>query len=195
MSAPGRSYRGITEDKGISLEADWDLGGARLDLDHRLSRLQLRRSRATSTIAMSTSSTVPIRAVVRRFQTFSQEVRLQGTTLDGHLDWLVGGYYANEDLTLTDNLRFGNQYGRFATCRIVSRRSASPRSIRRPRRPASPARPRRRFGAASPLVYRGARPGSIRSTIAAARSTATPRTAATTPSSPTISCTSPIASI
>src|SRR5206468_7845320 len=28
--SPGRSYRGITEDKGISLEADWDLGGARL---------------------------------------------------------------------------------------------------------------------------------------------------------------------
>ena len=68
-------------------------------------------------------------------------MRLQGTAFDGHLDWLVGAYFADEDLTVTDNLRFGNQYGRFATCRIISRR--------RPRRPlfahlapaALPARP------------------------------------------------------
>ena len=53
------------------------------------------------------------------------------------LDWLVGAYFADEDLTLTDNLRFGNQYGRFATCRIVSRRRPRRPSTRRPRRAAS----------------------------------------------------------
>ena len=36
------------------------------------------------------------------------------------LDWLVGGYYADEDLTLADSLRFGEDYGRFATCRLVT---------------------------------------------------------------------------
>ena len=36
------------------------------------------------------------------------------------LDWLVGGYFADEDLTVSDNLRFGNQYGRFASCRLVA---------------------------------------------------------------------------
>ena len=33
-----------------------------------------------------------------RFKTFSQELRLQGTSFGNHLDWLVGGYYANEKL-------------------------------------------------------------------------------------------------
>ena len=60
--------------------------------------------------------------VGRRFKTFSQELRLQGNAFDDKLDWLVGAYFADEDLTVTDNLRFGSQYGRFATCRIVSRR-------------------------------------------------------------------------
>ena len=61
----------------------------------------------------------------RRFNTFSQELRLQGNTFNDRLDWLVGGYYAHEDLKVTDNLKFGDQYGRFATCRIVSPGSLS----------------------------------------------------------------------
>ena len=56
----------------------------------------------------------------RQFKTFTQEVRLNGSLFNDKLDWLVGGFFANEDLTVTDNLRFGSQYGRFATCRLVS---------------------------------------------------------------------------
>src|SRR3546814_8719730 len=41
-------------------------------------------------------------------------------SFDGKLDWLVGGFYADERLTVRDNLRFGNDYGRFASCRIIS---------------------------------------------------------------------------
>ena len=48
-------------------------------------------------------------------------------------------YYANEDLKLTDNLRFGNQYGRFATCRIVSPGGLSPFYNPRILRAAAPA--------------------------------------------------------
>ncbi|HET7408725.1 MAG TPA: TonB-dependent receptor [Paracoccaceae bacterium] len=40
---------------------------------------------------------------------FTQEVRLQGTALDDRLDWLVGAFYLNEELTLTDTVRFGTQ--------------------------------------------------------------------------------------
>ena len=47
-------------------------------------------------------------------------MRLNGELFDGKLDWLVGGFFANEDLTVRDNLKFGSQYGRFATCRIIS---------------------------------------------------------------------------
>src|SRR3546814_16022315 len=42
------------------------------------------------------------------------------------VDWLVGGYYANEKLTLRDNIRFGANYGAFAACRLLAGAGASP---------------------------------------------------------------------
>src|SRR5205085_4612152 len=56
----------------------------------------------------------------RRFKTFSQELRLQGSALDKRLDWLVGGYFAHENLTVSDNVRYGNQYGPYAACRALA---------------------------------------------------------------------------
>ncbi|MEE4350732.1 MAG: TonB-dependent receptor [Pacificimonas sp.] len=44
---------------------------------------------------------------------FTQELRLQGTLFDDRLDWLVGAFYLNEDLTLTDTIRFGNDANAF----------------------------------------------------------------------------------
>ncbi|PCD01550.1 TonB-dependent receptor [Sphingomonas spermidinifaciens] len=119
-STPGRSFAGETEDKGISAQIDWDFGGAKLT---SITGYRDYRSDQGSDTDYSTID-ILYRAAdgnsSRRFETFSQELRLQGEAFGGTLDWLVGGYYANEDLTVTDNLRFGNQYGRFATCRIIS---------------------------------------------------------------------------
>src|SRR5690606_4942110 len=55
----------------------------------------------------------------RHFKTFSQELRLQGHALDDRLDWLVGGYFADESLEVIDRLKFGSDYGQFATCRLL----------------------------------------------------------------------------
>jgi outer membrane receptor protein involved in Fe transport len=55
-----------------------------------------------------------------RFRTFSEELRLQGETFGGKLNWLIGGYYANEKLHLTDDLQFGSDYERFANCLLFS---------------------------------------------------------------------------
>ena len=49
-------------------------------------------------------------ALARDFETFTQELRLTGEAFDGKLDWLIGAYYANEELQVRDNLRFGTQY-------------------------------------------------------------------------------------
>jgi outer membrane receptor protein involved in Fe transport len=117
---PGRSYGGTTEDYGVSAQIDWDLGGA------KLTSITAYRSYFSSQGSDTDYSFVDIlyRAdddgSSRQFKTFSQELRLQGEAFGGALDWLVGGYYAKEDLTVTDNLKFGNQYGRFATCRVLS---------------------------------------------------------------------------
>jgi iron complex outermembrane receptor protein len=118
---PGRSYAGDTEDKGVSLQVDYELGDAATltsisawrdydstqggDIDYSFVDILYRE---------------PDGNAGRHFKTLSQELRLQGKAFGDHLDWLVGGYFADEDLLVTDNLRFGTQYGRFATCRIIS---------------------------------------------------------------------------
>lgn len=117
---PGRSYAGKTKDYGFSAQVDWDLGGASLT---SITAYREYRSGQGSDADYGTVDILfraPSDDAYRQFHTFTQEIRLQGEAFDGTLDWLVGGFFANEKLTVRDNLRFGNQYGRFATCRIIS---------------------------------------------------------------------------
>ncbi|QIG80550.1 TonB-dependent receptor [Stakelama tenebrarum] len=117
----GRSFAGKTKDYGISAQIDWTMG------DINLTSITAYReySNYQGSDADYTQVDILYRApnedgMARAFKTFSQEVRLQGAAFDGHLDWLVGGYYANEKLETRDNLRFGDDYGAFAPCRIVN---------------------------------------------------------------------------
>ena len=117
---PGRTYEGETRDWGVSAQIDYDLGGARLtsitayrdyrseqpgDVDYNNLDILYREDDGNA---------------FRSFQTLTQEVRFQGSAFNGMLDWLVGGYYSNEDLHVRDNLRFGTQYGTFAACRFIT---------------------------------------------------------------------------
>lgn len=118
---PGRSYAGKTKDYGFSGEVKWDLGGATLT---SITAYREYRSGQAGDVDYSTVD-ILYRAdeadkLYRQFHTFTQELRLQGEALDGKLDWLVGGFYSDERLTVADNLRFGKDYGQFAACRIVS---------------------------------------------------------------------------
>ena len=51
------------------------------------------------------------------FRTLTQELRLAGRT--EKLDWLIGGYYANEKLQVADNLSYGSDYDRYANCLVA----------------------------------------------------------------------------
>lgn len=117
---PGRSYAGKTKDYGFSGQIDWDLGGATLT---SITAYREYRSGQGGDVDYGTVDILyraPSDEAYRQFHTFTQEIRLQGEAFDGKLDWLVGGFFANEKLTVRDNLRFGNQYGRFANCRLLS---------------------------------------------------------------------------
>lgn len=118
--SPGRSFSGQTKDYGFSGQVDYDFGGATLT---SITGYREYRSSQAGDVDYGTVDILyraPDADAYRQFHTFTQELRLQGEAFGGKLDWLVGGFYANEKLRLRDNLRFGSQYGRFATCRIVS---------------------------------------------------------------------------
>ncbi|HKH01144.1 MAG TPA: TonB-dependent receptor plug domain-containing protein, partial [Bradyrhizobium sp.] len=113
---PGRDYRSDVKDGGVSGEAVYDMGWAELtsisayrynkytrgqDADFNNLDILYRESDGNS---------------FNRFKTFSQELRLQGNAFGNALDWLVGGYYADEKLRVEDNLSYGADYDRYANC-------------------------------------------------------------------------------
>ena len=116
----GRSYEGETEDYGISGELNYSFG------DINLTSITGYREYSNNQAADTDYTTVDLLyrepgdfALAREFKTFSQELRLNGSAFNDSLDWLIGGYFANEKLEVRDNLRFGNDYGTFASCRIA----------------------------------------------------------------------------
>jgi outer membrane receptor protein involved in Fe transport len=116
---PGRSYDGKVNDWGLSGEAVYDLGAAKLT-----SITAYRYNKYTRGMDADFNDVdILFRAndggSYNRFKTFSQELRLQGNAMGDRLDWLVGGYYANEKLQVADNLSFGADYGRYANCLIA----------------------------------------------------------------------------
>ncbi|WP_140230982.1 TonB-dependent receptor [Sphingomonas japonica] len=117
---PGRSYASGSEDWGVSGQIDWTLG------DVTLTSITAYRNYYNTQASDTDYSTVDILyngggdSNSRLFKTFTQELRLQGSLFDDRLDWLIGGFYLDEKIRVNSDLRFGNDYGRFATCRIVS---------------------------------------------------------------------------
>ncbi|WP_295489465.1 TonB-dependent receptor [Sphingorhabdus sp. EL138] len=118
--SPNRLFSGETKDYGFSGQVDYDFGGATLTSITAYRQYRSGQASDTDYGEVDILYRAPSDDAYRQFHTFTQELRLQGEALDGKLDWLVGGFFANEKLTVRDNLRFGNQYGRFANCRVVS---------------------------------------------------------------------------
>ncbi len=149
--SPNRVFTGKTKDYGFSGQIDYDFGGATLTSITAYRQYRSGQASDTDYGEVDILYRAPDNDAYRQFHTFTQELRLQGEAFGGSLDWLVGGFYANEKLTVRDNLRFGNQYGRFATCRLISGGGLaglySPASAG-----CVSARPAA-FGAASPAIY------------------------------------------
>ncbi len=118
--SPGRSYAGKTTDAGISGEVNYDFGDANITSITAYRDYKANQGGDVDYSTVDILYRTPGGNAQRQFKTFSQELRLQGSAFDNKLDWLVGAYYADEKLAVRDNLRFGNQYGRFATCRLIS---------------------------------------------------------------------------
>ncbi len=119
--SPGRTYAGKTQDWGVSGQIDYNIGSAKLTSITAYRGYYNYQASDTDYSYVDILYRAPGPDAGRReFKTFSQELRLQGEAIGGKLDWLVGAFFANEDLQVRDNLRFGSQYGRFAACRIIN---------------------------------------------------------------------------
>ncbi|WP_166037058.1 TonB-dependent receptor [Sphingosinicella sp. YJ22] len=149
--SPGRTYLNETTDYGVSMQVDYDFG------DINMTSITAYRGYKSGGAGDIDYNNVDIlyRAadgnVFREFNTFTQELRFNGTAFDGALDWLVGGYFAQEDLTVVDNTRFGSQYGAFAACRLVA--TLNPAAVLR--NPAAPGclSPAGRATVTSPVAF------------------------------------------
>jgi outer membrane receptor protein involved in Fe transport len=126
---PGRTFKNKTYDWGVSGQADYDLGGASLT---SITAYRGYKSYGAGDVDYGNVDIIyrdNDGNAFRRFRTFSQELRLQGSAFGDRLDWLVGGYYAHEKLRVSDNLKFGTQYGPFAACRALAGSGPTPSTI------------------------------------------------------------------
>ncbi|MPT48624.1 MAG: TonB-dependent receptor [Sphingobium sp.] len=115
---PGRDYVSKLKDWGVSGEINVDFGGAKLT---SITAYRDYKSRDYGDYDYNAADILYRDPnTYRQFKTFTQELRLQGAAFNERVDWLIGGYYSHEKLTLVDNIRFGSDYGLFATCRMLA---------------------------------------------------------------------------
>lgn len=116
-TTPGFDYRSDTKDWGFSGELNWNLGAVNLTSitayrDYKNAQGQDSDFNAADILRRTDLD--------RHFQTFTQEVRLQGTALNDRLDWLVGGFYSDESLFVDDDLKFGEDYEQYSNCLLMA---------------------------------------------------------------------------
>jgi outer membrane receptor protein involved in Fe transport len=99
---------------GGSGQIDWDLGGAKLT-----SITAYRRSRAISNQDSDFTSADLIYPNFQdlRIGTFTQELRLTGKLAD-RVNWLLGGFYINEDIKQANKLAYASQFRPYANLLI-----------------------------------------------------------------------------
>ena len=117
---PGRNYDSKVTDWGVSGEANYNLGAAELTSITAYRYNKYARGMDADFNNLDILYRDDDGGSYNRFKTFSEELRLQGKALGGHLDWLLGGYYSNEKLQVADNLSYGSDYNRFANCLIAA---------------------------------------------------------------------------
>jgi outer membrane receptor protein involved in Fe transport len=123
---PGRNYRADVKDGGLSGELTYDFGPAELTSITAYRFNKYTRGQDGDFNNLDILYRADDGTAYNRFRTFTQELRLQGKAFGNVLDWLVGGYFADEKLTLRDNLAYGQDYARYGNCLIAANFASSP---------------------------------------------------------------------
>lgn len=105
------------EQWGISGELNWNLGFA--DLTY----IPAYREYSSFTSVDSDFTTLDvIRSVPRNFDITNQthELRLTGTAWDDRLDWMVGGFYSDEDILENSTIVLGSDYQQYGSALLLA---------------------------------------------------------------------------
>ena len=106
-----RSTEQSIEDMGASAEINWDLnalGGATLTSITAWRNWETVNGQDADFTTVDILYRDPDGAFGNEFQQLSEEIRLAGEA--GNLTWLVGAFYADEDLDSNNRLIYGNQF-------------------------------------------------------------------------------------
>jgi iron complex outermembrane recepter protein len=117
---PGFGYKSKVKDWGLSGEINYELGSASLTSITAYRNWDLVRGQDADFNNLDILRRPGDGSANQSFKTFTQEVRLQGEAFNDKLNWLVGGYFANEKLGLQDNFRYGADYERYANCLLIA---------------------------------------------------------------------------
>ena len=109
-TSPNRSLSERVKEWGISGQLDWNLGDVTLT---SITAYRDWRAVRSQDIDFSGADRAYRDGYRTGIKDFTQELRLKGSAFDGKLDWLVGGFYLNEKLNLTDVVRYGTQADQF----------------------------------------------------------------------------------
>ena len=112
--SPGRSFRSDVRDYGVSGEINYTIGSATLTSITAYRDFRFIRGQDADFNSLDILYRADDGSAYTRFKTFTQELRLQGTAFGDKLNYLVGGYFADEKLTLADNLSYGSDADRYA---------------------------------------------------------------------------------
>ena len=125
---PGRDLAEAVNEWGVSGELNWDFGNATLTSITAYRDWDAKRNQDIDFSGLDRAYRDNYRTSIKDF---TQELRLQGTAFNDKLDWLVGGFYLNEKLTLNDTVRFGAQADQYVDGVIsgLSRRPGLPNGV------------------------------------------------------------------
>jgi iron complex outermembrane recepter protein len=120
LSINNGTYLNGSKQWGVSGELKWEFGGAKLTYIGAYRNFQSSStttggftSNATYTVGNGATTSRPgILPSGDRIKTFTQELRLQGTTFNDKLDWLIGGFYSNEDIRADQSMTLNADFQR-----------------------------------------------------------------------------------
>lgn len=115
-TTPGIGYDQIVDEWGVSAELNWSFDDVTLTNIVAYRDWEAARSQDIDFTSLDILKRTD-RGFVQEFETFTEELRLNGVI--GRLDWLVGFFFSDEDLTLDDAILTGPDYDDYIAGRRV----------------------------------------------------------------------------